>query len=70
MLIRGDCWAFDPTPNCENGLDDEVLGELAGLEADVEAAGAARVVSEGLGDVLDALPPSFARRLLRICHYM
>jgi len=77
MLIRGDCWAFDATPRCEKGLLDGVVGVmpglgfgLAGLESDGEAAGDAGLFSEGVGDLLDAPPPNFASRLLRICHGM
>jgi len=73
MLIRGDDWGVDLTPKCEKGLTGVAFGEAPGLgfeDVGLESAGEgfedAFVLSDGVAGWLEAPPPNFASRLLRI----
>jgi len=73
MLIRGGCCDVGFTPSCEKGLTGVAFGDPPGLgfeDVGLESAGEvledAFLLSDGVFGWLEAPPPSFASRLLRI----
>jgi hypothetical protein len=66
LIFTGDLVSV-LTPSCEKGLPVGSVG--LSCEVDDEARGVSALGDDGAGEDGPEPPPSFARRLLRICLY-